>query len=165
MRIPILLLLAMAAAPALTETVDVRPFAEIPVMHGDKLKRVKPIDSMARETVYQITGKERFGIVSSDGGEQRIAERMDCVALMLDWVAHRDAWENRPTIAVPRFDVREKLGLNKEHRWCTPAELRAAASCGRSSPMSRPRRPGPASSANRSSAPRSRRRASKSSTG
>jgi hypothetical protein len=64
MRYPLAILLALLlAAPALADSVNIQPLQSLPVLdHG----RVKPIDTLARETVQFVTGSEFFGTVATE---------------------------------------------------------------------------------------------------
>jgi ABC-type transport system involved in cytochrome c biogenesis permease subunit len=60
--------------------------------------RVKPFDSFARETLWTITGRQRF-------------EGRDPVDTVLSIMADAEHWESVPLIAVPFVPLREPLGL------------------------------------------------------
>jgi ABC-type transport system involved in cytochrome c biogenesis permease subunit len=98
--------------------VDVSPLRPLPVLdHG----RIKPIDTVARETVRFVTGYERFGPVQvGSDGNQEISEGMDPLALVLDWSAHPVTWQTRPVLYVPLLDLRAKLGLPETEKWVSP---------------------------------------------
>ncbi|HUB24528.1 MAG TPA: cytochrome c biogenesis protein CcsA, partial [Tepidisphaeraceae bacterium] len=108
--------LLLLAAPALA--VDVSPLRLLPVLdHG----RVKPFDTVARETVRFITGYEHFGLVSTGSdGQQEISQSMDPVALVLDWSAQPVEWQTRPVLYVPLLALRAKLDIPETEKWVSP---------------------------------------------
>jgi ABC-type transport system involved in cytochrome c biogenesis permease subunit len=118
--LPLCVLLAATAAHA-ADPVDVSPLRPLPVLdHG----RVKPIDTVARESVRTITGYEHFGPVkTSDSGEQEITGAMDPLALMLDWAAHPVAWQTQPVLYVPLLDLRAKLHMNASQKWISARQV------------------------------------------
>ncbi len=85
--------------------------------------RVKPLDTLARETVRMVTGKERFGVVEEDAGEQQVAARRDAIEMLLGWTADPQAWANRPIIYVPHLEVRKRIGLGEKQQWISPEAL------------------------------------------
>ena len=110
------------ASPALADSaINVDPLRSLPVLdHG----RVKPMDTLARETVQFVTGYERFGIVKTDeGGEQQIATPMDPLAVMLDWSAHPVQWQTLPVLYVRNPFLRAKLNLKPTDKWISPRAL------------------------------------------
>jgi len=79
----------------------------IPVQSGG---RVKPLDTLARESVLFITGSHRFaGWGSTD--------------LMFSWLTAPQAWESRPFIRIGNQDVRRQLRLDENRKLFSPAEL------------------------------------------
>jgi ABC-type transport system involved in cytochrome c biogenesis permease subunit len=119
MRHKFLLLLALLlAAPAgafAADAVDVTPLRTLPVLdHG----RVKPIDTLARESVRFITGKEYFGMLKLNvNGEQEIAAPLDPLALALDWAAYPVIWQTQPVLYVPLLSLRAKLHMKETEKW------------------------------------------------
>jgi ABC-type transport system involved in cytochrome c biogenesis permease subunit len=93
----------------------------LPVLdHG----RVKPIDTVARETVHFITGCESFGPIKvGDDGLQAISQHMDPLALCLDWAAHPVQWQTEPVLYVPLFDLRAKLNMTKSQQWISARQV------------------------------------------
>jgi ABC-type transport system involved in cytochrome c biogenesis permease subunit len=118
------LALMVLATPAFA--VDVSSLRLLPVLdHG----RIKPIDSVARETVRFVTGYEHFGLVAAGSdGEQEISQTMDPLALVLDWSAHPVEWQTRPLLYVPLLTLRAKLGLPETQRWVSPRAVMENAS-------------------------------------
>jgi ABC-type transport system involved in cytochrome c biogenesis permease subunit len=101
--------------------VDVTPLRELPVLdHG----RIKPIDTLARETARFVTGYEFFGTIKTDdSGQQSIAAPMDPLALLMDWVAHPNAWQTQPVLYVPLLNLRDKLGMQKTEEWISARKV------------------------------------------
>ena len=105
--------LALAGA-ASASPVDVAPLRAVPVLdHG----RVKPFDTVARESVRFITGSEFFGEVKDNDGGQEITGKRDPVVLALDWAAHPNPWQTRPVLYVPLLDLRKKLDMKDTQKW------------------------------------------------
>jgi ABC-type transport system involved in cytochrome c biogenesis permease subunit len=100
---------------------DVTPLRTLPVLdHG----RIKPIDTVARETVRFVTGSESFGPISADAdGTQTVTTRMDPLALALDWANRPNYWQTQPVIYVPLLDLRAKLHMQPAQEWITPRQV------------------------------------------
>lgn len=96
-RIILLLATLLACAmPALAEpTLDDSVLATIPIQNEGRLK---PLDTFARETVFQITGKERF-------------EGRSAIETLLNWLVDPKAARKAAVIDVGRDDVRRALEL------------------------------------------------------
>jgi ABC-type transport system involved in cytochrome c biogenesis permease subunit len=110
------------AAPALADFVNVKPMQTLPVLdHG----RVKPIDTLARETVQFVTGSEFFGSVSTDAqGQQTLAEpRRHPLDMVLDWAGHPVAWQTQPILYVPLIALRQELGMKETQQWISPRQV------------------------------------------
>ncbi len=100
--------LLVCASPARAQDLDaLRP---IPVLDGG---RIKPLDTMARESVRLMTGRESF-------------RGNDPLALTL--AIHRDSvsWETRPLIHVPYLSLRTMVGLSGDAQHATPAQVRSS---------------------------------------
>lgn len=69
--------------------VKLEEFRQIPVQEGG---RRKPIDTMARETVFEITGRTRF-------------QGLDPVYVLLSWAYEFPKWQNRRCIEVRNLKV------------------------------------------------------------
>jgi cytochrome c-type biogenesis protein CcsB len=111
----LLTLVALASQPALAQGQTELPIenvlAGMPVQSGG---RMKPLDTLARETVRLVTGKTEFG------GQAP-------VLTMLTWWSKP---EETPTLEVIEFrDVTAKteLGLPEDRRWFTLKELQGNA--------------------------------------
>ncbi len=72
--------------------------------------RLKPVDTMARETVMFITGSRTWG-----GWEP--------LELLLSWVSAPQVWETVEFVQVNREDVRKQLGLDPQKTRFSPKEL------------------------------------------
>lgn len=117
----LLLLVIVAAFCSPARAVDVGPLRDLPVLdHG----RVKPIDTLARESVRFITGSEFFGTVRDNSdGQQEITTKMDPLALILDFAAHPVQWQTNPVLYVPLIDLRTKLKMKESSKWVSAREL------------------------------------------
>ena len=119
---PILaLMLALVFASSGFAAVDLAPIRGIPVLDRG---RVKPLDTLARETVRSITGKEKFGIVKTDEEGQHVGQRLDPLILLLAWQREPELWDDRPLLYVPNIEVRKRVGLPESSQWISPAALR-----------------------------------------
>jgi cytochrome c-type biogenesis protein CcsB len=81
--------------------------------------RVKPMDTVARETVRSITGKEKF-------------EKIDPVSTIFYWWAHGMAGatpstEEMKVIEIRNLELKKKLSLADDGRWFSVKELEANA--------------------------------------
>jgi hypothetical protein len=117
---PTLAILAIMAlvVPAMAANVDLSPLRPLAVLdHG----RIKPIDTVARETARVVTGSEYFGPIKvNEDGQQEITGKLDPLALMLDWAAHPVQWQTQPVLYVPLIDLRTKLGMKEVQKWVSP---------------------------------------------
>lgn len=86
---------------------DFKTFGSIPVLSGGRLK---PFDSLARETILQITGKREF-------------QGWDPVDLMLSWITEPQTWKSQPFILITRKDLKRQLGLSEDISRFSPEEL------------------------------------------
>jgi ABC-type transport system involved in cytochrome c biogenesis permease subunit len=111
--------LAPALARADIDSASLDSLRAVPVLdHG----RIKPFDTVARETVRAVTGSEYFGVVS-DGDTQDVSGSVDPVAMVLDWSAHPNQWQTRPVLYVARLDLRTKLGMKLTQKWISDRAL------------------------------------------
>ncbi len=69
-----------------------------PVLHNG---RVKPFDSFARESLYQITGRPAWG-------------RQDPVETLRSIMDDPNRWQEEPILSVPFVPLREALGLGRK---------------------------------------------------
>jgi ABC-type transport system involved in cytochrome c biogenesis permease subunit len=104
----------MFVSAAWGDDLDVTPLRALPVLdHG----RVKPIDTVARETMRTVTGYEFFGPVKQTDEGQAITSPADPVAMVLNWAAYSNAWQTQPVLYVPLLDLRAKLGMAQTQKW------------------------------------------------
>jgi hypothetical protein len=88
--------------------VEVGSLRALPVLDNG---RIKPIDTVARETARTVTGKEKF-------------EGTDALALAVDWAANPNAWEKRKVLYVPLIELRKRLGMGEAEQWIEPNRVR-----------------------------------------
>jgi ABC-type transport system involved in cytochrome c biogenesis permease subunit len=115
------LVLSFASDAAAVAAVDLAPIRSLPVLDRG---RVKPLDTLARETVRLITGKESFGVVKADDDGQHVSERLDPLVLLLAWQREPELWDDRPLLYVPNIELRKRVGLPESSQWISPAALR-----------------------------------------
>jgi ABC-type transport system involved in cytochrome c biogenesis permease subunit len=102
---------------------DVEKIRALPVQDNG---RVKPLDSLARESVEIITGKSHFGVVTDNAdGNQAIEQSADPVETYLDWQANPGPWESRPVLYVPLLELRAKLSMRANQQWIAPNRCRS----------------------------------------
>lgn len=70
--------------------------ARIPVLHEG---RQKPLDTLAREEVKQIFGRETIKVLDPSRGNA-VVETWSPVAAVLDWSVRPSVWDDRPIILV-----------------------------------------------------------------
>lgn len=95
---------ARAAAPASQPAWSDLDFAaarEIPVQYGG---RVMPLDTLARQVVWQVTGRQTY-------------EGYDPVGLLLAWSWQKDAWTDRPIVLVGSPELQAHCGLAADQKW------------------------------------------------
>lgn len=80
----------------------------IPVMHEG---RIKPLDTVARQVVRQVTGKSTFGVAVLEGGEVRVVHRLDPVEMLISLMSDPTYWSEQPVIQVELLELRAFLGL------------------------------------------------------
>jgi ABC-type transport system involved in cytochrome c biogenesis permease subunit len=117
--------LFLLACTSFSAARDLESIQMLPVQDNG---RVKPLDTLARESVQLITGRARFGVVVEDAaGSQSISNVSDAVSVFLDWQANQGAWESRPVLYVPLLELRQKLGMPISHQWVAPARCRSTS--------------------------------------
>lgn len=89
-------LAALAALGASGAEPELDRFRQMPIQNNG---RIKPFDSFARETLWQITGGPQVG-------------GQDPVGTILDIMAQPDLWQERPLLQVPFVPLREALGMS-----------------------------------------------------
>lgn len=94
--------------PKTSEMAKLAPsISDLPIQSGG---RVKPLDSLARESVLLITGKRSWN------GQPPIAT-------LLDWISRPEEFENVPFIWVSKQQVRRQLTLDEKRLYFSPKEL------------------------------------------
>ncbi len=81
--------------------------SSMPVQSGG---RMKPLDTLARESVRLVTGRAQFN------GQHP-------VVTVLEWWAHPEEARQRPVIELRDLELIEKFGLDAEQRWYSFNEL------------------------------------------
>ena len=102
--VPILLISAGSAVAGLVDdpaTLD--RLRAVPVQHDG---RVMPLDTLAREAVWNVTGKRDWG-------------GLDPVALVVDWSADPFRWAREPMVRVKGHDLIATTGLDPATRWAS----------------------------------------------
>lgn len=79
----------------------------LPVQHDG---RVMPLDTVAREAVWNLTGQESW-------------KGTDPVALVLGWTLDPDRWTNEPMVKLGSADLAREIGLAPQARYGTFASL------------------------------------------
>ncbi len=105
-----------------------KALAALPVQHEG---RTKPLDTLAREELKQIYGRERISFVDDDG---ETVSSWEAVAAVLDWSARPRFWDGQPIIKVEYLPLKRVLLASKfkealaeiAARSTTPAADRAA---------------------------------------
>ena len=97
----------------------------VPVQHQG---RVKPFDTLAREVLFTVYGRETFkpapeGSPSTDSRWQGGGERRAAVDVILSWMLIPSFWDTAPFILVESGRVKEALGLPLKRRHFSPTEL------------------------------------------
>ena len=126
----ILALVATSAATAADSTkLDWTPWAELPVRPAfDRKARVMPLDTLAREIVETICGKEyfKFNLAANLTKEELESPAMQparslfpgdqqktfrATPLLLSWLLERDKWDDVPFLRCAHEELRTLLGL------------------------------------------------------
>lgn len=101
------LLLMSGVCQAQSELNTKEVLSTLPVQSGGRLK---PLDTLARETVRLVTGKATF-------------EKRDSVENLLLWWANPEETAQAPIIEFRDLAVKKELGLDESKRWFTYQEL------------------------------------------
>jgi len=126
----ILALVATGAATAADSTkLDWSPWAELPVRPAfDRKARVMPLDTLAREIVETICGKEyfKFNLAANLTKEELSSPAMQparslfpgdkqktfrATPLLMSWLLERDKWDDVPFLRCAHEELRKLLGL------------------------------------------------------
>ncbi len=89
------------ASPPVPSPEDVSALRRLPVQHDG---RVMPLDTLAREAVFKVTGR-----VSIWG--------LDPVATMLGWAFDPQAWAIQPIVPIKDPRLAQAIGLGPETQW------------------------------------------------
>jgi len=92
------------AKHAFAEAIDLEPIAALAVNHGG---RVKVMDTLARETVSAITGKDRYFDIVPDGEGGRDKAHYNPVFTLLDLIIDPAYYVTKPLIHVNYLPLRE----------------------------------------------------------
>jgi ABC-type transport system involved in cytochrome c biogenesis permease subunit len=79
---------------------------KIPVLHEG---RRKPLDTLAREEVRQIFGREQIRLYALRDGKIVEVARWSPVAAILDWSARPEFWDDQPVILVEHMELKRLL--------------------------------------------------------
>lgn len=97
---------AAAATPAeklaFERTVDLTPLRDVAVFHNG---RVKILDTLARETVFDLTGRSRYADPLPDG----VQARHDPLFTLIDLAVSPDHYVDRPVIHVNYLPLRRAM--------------------------------------------------------
>ena len=102
-------------APA---AVKVDALENLPVLDNG---RVKPLDTLARETVRFVTNRETLEAAAADGSRRKLGP----LDAMLAWHDDRVYWADVPLIYVPNLELRTKLGMDASAKYISPNTLAA----------------------------------------
>ncbi|HTW95174.1 MAG TPA: cytochrome c biogenesis protein CcsA [Tepidisphaeraceae bacterium] len=117
----------ISVPPARASTIDaaaldaLRP---LPVLDNG---RIKPFDTVARETVRKVTGYEYFGTVSGDDDAQEMNGSIDPDQLVLDWAANPEMWTHQPIVYVSNPALRARLNMKPTQQWTSPYTIETNA--------------------------------------
>lgn len=118
-RAVLLILLLTPTATVWAQTTPEKPAVEVlrglPIQSGGRLK---PLDTLARESVRLVTGKVEF-------------QGRDPVAVLLSWWADPERTRTSECIEFRDQAVKKALGLEVERRWFSLKELEANEELGR----------------------------------
>ncbi|RMH10122.1 MAG: hypothetical protein D6695_12005 [Planctomycetota bacterium] len=89
---------------AFAESVDLDPLRDLAVFHNG---RVKIIDTLARETVFTLTGSRRYFDLVPDGDGRVRKARYDPVFTMFDLMIDPAYYANKPLLHVSYLPLRE----------------------------------------------------------
>ena len=79
----------------------------LPVMHTG---RIKPIDTLAREEVKQIFGRETVKLVEpNEKGENKVVATWGPVATLYDWSVRPKFWDDQPIILVDYLPLKRLI--------------------------------------------------------
>jgi ABC-type transport system involved in cytochrome c biogenesis permease subunit len=98
---------AAAKPPALGVGSAYEDLARLPVMHTG---RIKPIDTLAREEIKQIFGRETVKVLAiNEDGAVETAATWGPVATLYDWSVRRKFWDDQPIILVDYLPLKRLI--------------------------------------------------------
>lgn len=103
----ITLMLMSGPSIAQSELTPQEALSTLPVQSGGRLK---PLDTLARESVRLVTGKSRF-------------EKRDAVTNLLSWWADPETAKTLAVIEFRDLAIKKELGLDADKRWYSYQEL------------------------------------------
>jgi ABC-type transport system involved in cytochrome c biogenesis permease subunit len=93
---------------AKVSAMNVSALRPVPVLDNG---RVKPIDTVARDTLRFVTGQEKY-----DGRE--------ALDIAMDWAMNPQLWQKRKLLYVPLIELRKKLGMTESEKLIEPDRVR-----------------------------------------
>ena len=115
LSVAVLLAILCGVAPA---AVKVDAMANLPVLDNG---RVKPLDTLARETIRFVTNRENLEAASADGSRRTLGP----LDAFLAWRDNRVYWADVPLVYVPNLELRAKLGMEASAKYIAPNTLAA----------------------------------------
>ena len=98
---------ARAAGPTWPAGLDLTPVRSLPALHNG---RWMPLDTLARDVVYQVTGAQR-------------SQSQDAVAVLLSWTFEPTVWLHEPVIRIASAELRKELSLPTDQELYSYVEL------------------------------------------
>lgn len=96
-----------AEAPKVLGTSDAyKALAALPVLHQG---RIKPLDTVAREEVKQIFGRETIKVLN---GKNEVTETWGPVAALFDWSVRPEYWDDQPILLVEYLPLKRLILAN-----------------------------------------------------
>jgi ABC-type transport system involved in cytochrome c biogenesis permease subunit len=95
-------------APPAVDTAALRDLAQLPVLHQG---RIKPLDTVARESVRFVTDKSRY-------------RGQEPLLTYLSWIFQSESWYDEPMVKVGYLPLREAVGLDAKRTAFSIQELR-----------------------------------------
>jgi ABC-type transport system involved in cytochrome c biogenesis permease subunit len=80
--------------------------AKLPVMHAG---RKKPLDTLAREEIKQIYGRETIKFFKRVDGKDRVVATWGAVAALFDWSVRPEFWDDQPIILVSHLPLKRLI--------------------------------------------------------
>ncbi|MEK7358161.1 MAG: hypothetical protein AAB250_17070, partial [Bdellovibrionota bacterium] len=83
--------------------------------------RVKPFDTLARETLQLIYGKQTYTPPRKEGDTGK--KKLEAVEIVLTWLIVPQLWDMQPIVEVNHKGMKDSLKLPEEQKYYSPAEL------------------------------------------